>query len=204
MRTFILENPEIILEAMTILSEREAEAATLARIEGVSEIFTDAPRLGVGDPNAPRRVIEFFDYKCVPCRAVHPRLVAFVAENPDVRVEMRHLPILTPGSEWGARFALATEAVYGPEAYSAVNESLWDAKGPLNTPVFEQISAQLDLDYTMIEAAMDSPEIDARIDFNRDTAIALEIFGTPAFVSPTSVTMGSTDVAAMSEAWLSQ
>ena len=192
-RAYLLENPEVIVEALTILSERETRSAMAERVAGFPALFSDPPLLGEGDGAAPIRVVEFFDYKCVPCKEVHPSLVTFVEANPEVRVEMRHLPILTPGSERAARFALATEATYGAEQYRAVHDRLWEMRGPLNAAGFERI-----------EKAMESEAIGARIAFNRDVAIALEVLGTPAFVTRDSVTFGSTDIETLSEAWLSQ
>ncbi|MEL7151673.1 MAG: DsbA family protein [Pseudomonadota bacterium] len=203
-RAYILDNPEIILEALTILSEREAAAATQARVAAFPELFSDPPALGIGDPDAPIKVIEFFDYKCVPCKAVHPVLVDFVAQHPDVRIEMRHLPILTPGSERAARFAMAVRDVEGDAAYATVNDALWTLRGPLNNAGFERVAAELDLDFSQIAPVMESEAITARITYNRDAAIALEILGTPAFVTADSVLFGVTDIDVLSEAWLNQ
>ncbi len=203
-RAFLLENPEVILEALTILSEREARAALAAKLANYPELFSDAPRLGEGKPDASLRVVEFFDYKCAPCKAIHPRLVEFAENHPDVRMEMRHLPILTPGSERAARFALATEAAYGLEMYRDVHDQLWDTSGPLNMAGFQRIADERGLDFERIASLMESDAIDMRISYNRDVAIALEILGTPAFVTQESVTFGSTDVEAMVETWLSQ
>lgn len=203
-RAYLLENPEVIVEALRILSERESRAAMAARVAAFPELFSDAPRLGEGDPAAPIRVVEFFDYKCVPCKEVHPGLVSFVARHPEVRIEMRHLPILTPGSERAARFALATEATYGASEYRAVHDRLWEMRGPLNAAGFQRIADDLGLDFKRIEQAMDSDAISARIGFNRDVAIALEVLGTPAFVTSGSVTFGSTDIETLSGAWLSR
>lgn len=203
-RAYLLENPEVIVEALRILSEREVRAAMTARVAEFPELFSDTARLGEGDPAAPIRVVEFFDYRCVPCKEVHPGLVAFVEEHPEVRIEMRHLPILTPGSERAARFALATEATYGTSEYRAVHDRLWQMRGPLNMAGFQRIADDLGLDFERIEQAMDNEAISARIDFNRDVAIALEVLGTPAFVTRDSVTFGSTDIAALSANWLSR
>ena len=203
-RAFILDNPEIILEALAILSEREAKAAMEAKLQAYPDLFTDAPRLGEGAADAPLRVIEFFDYRCIPCKAVHPQLVQFVEKHPEVRIEMRHLPILTPGSERAARFALATEAAYGAEAYRAVHNKLWEIRGPLNNAGFQRVSDALGLDFERIHSDMDRDAIDARIDYNRNVAIALEVLGTPAFVTTNTVSFGSIDIDAISKAWLSQ
>ena len=203
-RTYLLENPEVIVEALRILSEREARDAIAARVGQFPELFSDKSRLTEGDPSARIRVVEFFDYKCLPCKAVHPDLVAFVQEDPEVQIEMRHLPILTPGSERAARFALATESIYGPQQYRAVHDRLWEMRGPLNSAGFQKIAEKLGLDFQLIETEMSSDAVDARINFNRDVAIALEVVGTPAFVTKDSVAFGSTDVEAMSKLWLSQ
>ena len=203
-RAYLLENPEVILEALTILTEREEAEATRVQLAAYPELFTDEASLGMGEGDAPIRVIKFFDYKCAPCKAVRPVLVDFVETNPDVRVEMRHLPILTPGSEWAARFALAAQAVGGDGVYEQVHEKLWDVRGPLNNAGFEAISQELGLDFAEIEPVMDSDEITARIDYNRDLAISLEILGTPAFVTPETVTIGVTDIAVLSETWFNQ
>lgn len=201
---YLLENPEVIVEALTILAEREERAQVVARLAQFPDLFTDAPRLGEGAADAPLRVIEFFDYKCAPCKAVHPALVDFVAAHPQVRIEMRHLPILTPGSERAARFALATHETYGNDAHRAVHDQLWQMRGPLNTAGFERIAEALSLDFAKIAPVMESEAITARIDYNRDVAISLEVLGTPAFLTPDSVSFGSTDVEAMSKAWLSR
>lgn len=203
-RDILLENPEIILEALAILSEREAQEATRARIAEYPDLFDGTDALGMGDVEAPVRVIEFFDYKCIPCKTIHPVLVDFVERTPEVRIEMRHLPILTPGSERAARFALAVREVEGEAAYSQVHDKLWAMRGPLNYAGFERIAAEVGLDFEAIAPVMETDKITAEIDGNRDIAIALEVFGTPAFVTPDSVTVGVIDIDVLSEAWLNQ
>ncbi|MEL6644199.1 MAG: DsbA family protein [Pseudomonadota bacterium] len=203
-RAYILNNPEIILEALEILSEREARAQVTARLAAFPELFTEPARLGEGVDDAPLRVVEFFDYKCAPCKAIHPDLVDFVTEHPEVRIEMRHLPILTPASERAARFALAAQMTYGDEAHRAVHDMLWETRGPLNVAGFQRIAEDLSLDFDTLVEAMDSDAVTDRITYNRDAAIALEVLGTPAFLTPDSVVYGSTDIDVLSEAWLSQ
>ena len=110
-RDYLLAHPEIILEVMEALSEREARAAQSAQVAKYPDLFDAAPILGIGPEDAPIRVVEFFDYNCVPCKTLHPDLVAELDERLDIRVELRHLPILSPSSERGARFALAVKTL---------------------------------------------------------------------------------------------
>lgn len=203
-RDYLLENPEVILEALEILSERERIATMQARVAMFPELFTDPWRLGMGKEDAPIHVIEFFDYKCAPCKAVHPVLLDFVKKTPQVRIEMRQLPILSPGSERAARFALAVQATYGNEAYAEVNEQLWEVRGPLGRQTFERIARDLGLDFAALEPIAEGKEITERITYNRDLAIALEILGTPAFVTKSSVIFGTTDIDNLAQVWLNQ
>lgn len=203
-RAYLLENPEVILQALTILSEREEKAVLLERIAAFGGLFDGPPLLGIGRVDAPVRIVKFFDYRCAPCKAIHPDLVAFVAEHPEVRIEMRHLPILSPASERAARFSLAAQEVLGLDAYAQVHDALWHHRGALTWDAFAGIAADLGLDFAPIEAAMQSDGVTRRITYNRDAAIALEVLGTPSFVTPTSLHIGGTDVEAMSAEWLSR
>jgi protein-disulfide isomerase len=204
LRTYILAHPELILEAMETLSERERLAEQSARIAAYRDIFEEAPVLGIGPDMAEHVVIEFFDYRCAPCKAVHPKLQSALKDHPNVRVEMRHLPILSPGSERAARFALAAKKLHSSDQYRVVHEALWTLDGPLREPIFKEIAEAQGLDWPRLKMEMQSDSVSARIDRNRNIAIDLEILGTPAFVTPTSVRFGLTEAEGLVSDWLNQ
>lgn len=203
-RAYLLANPEVILEALDVLSQRKERAGLVAKLAAYPDLFTEPPVLGLGPTDAALTVAEFFDYRCAPCKALHPKLKTALDKHPDIRVEMRHLPILSPGSERGARFALAVRYRTSAEVYAAVHEDIWAIKGPLRAAAFERIAAAHGLDWESLKAEMDSEAVSARIARNRDMAIDLQILGTPAFVTPSSVSFGGTDPDALIEGWLSQ
>lgn len=203
-RSYLLENPGVILEALEQLSAQEAQVQATARIAQFPDLFDRPAILGLGRADASVRIVEFFDYKCVPCKTMHPALKEFVDRTPDARIEMRQLPILSPASERATRFALAVREVAGDAPYAAAHELLWDHRGPYNTVNLARMAEALQLDFATLEDAMDSEAVSQAIATNRDIAIALEVLGTPAFVTPTSVTFGQADVAALTEGWLSQ
>lgn len=203
-RAYLLANPEIILQALEILSQREARSAMVAKLALYSELFIEPPVLGFGPEDATLTVVEFFDYRCAPCKFLHPKLKIALNAHPDIRVEMRHLPILSPGSERGARFALAVRNTASAQVYGAVHEDIWAIKGPLRAAAFERIATAHGLEWESIKAKMDSEAVSARIARNRDIAIDLGILGTPAFVTPISVSFGGTDADALIEGWLNQ
>jgi len=203
-REYLLSNPEVIVEALHILSERERKDAVLAKLKSYKDHFDAPPALGLGAPDAPIRVIEFFDYKCAPCKAMHADLKAAVAANPNLRLEMKQLPILSPGSERAARFALAVKGVAGTDPYHKVHEQLWAMSGPLRNSAFKALALEQGLDWMQVETAMNSAMVSDQIARNRDMAIDLGIFGTPAFVTLSSISFGQQDVEGLIASWLSQ
>lgn len=203
-RDYILDHPEIILQAMEILADREQAAAMTQKIAAFPFLFENSAGLGIGASDAPVKVVEFFDYKCAPCKALHPQLKALVSDTPDLRIEMRHLPILSPGSERAARFALAVQQRHGHDMYAIVHQILWELHGPLSYGQIQDVAEQVGLDFAALEPVMDSAAITERIDANRTAALELGILGTPGFVSKTDVSFGGGDLTDLAARWLSQ
>ncbi|MEL7344015.1 MAG: thioredoxin domain-containing protein, partial [Pseudomonadota bacterium] len=104
-RAYILNNPEVIIEALERLSAREEQAAMVANLAGFPELFSDVPTLGIGAPDAPLLVVEFFDYNCPYCRRAKPFIEALLEQDPNVRLVYREWPILGEGSVFAARAA---------------------------------------------------------------------------------------------------
>ncbi|MEM7661685.1 MAG: DsbA family protein [Pseudomonadota bacterium] len=111
-REYLLENPEVIEEALIALQEkREAEEAEKSRIaiaEFSDALINLASDYSIGPEDAPVTVVEFFDYRCGPCRASMETVNA-LPERYDgkVRVVFKEFPILSPESRKAAVAALA-------------------------------------------------------------------------------------------------
>ena len=67
-REYLLNNPEIIEQSMSVLQERrEREAAEQARkalTDRADELFNDDMDPLVGNPDGPVQMVHFFDYQC--------------------------------------------------------------------------------------------------------------------------------------------
>ncbi len=199
-RQYLLNNPEIILEAMELLGEREAERQMAERVSPVyDELIATDTDLIIGNQNAKIKLIEFFDYRCAVCKSVAPTLETFVKANPDVAIIKKHMPILTPSSERASRYTLATNIVYGAENYGAMHKYLYETSRPLNEATFEKAANELGFDHTKIMAQYDADVITQIINSNRDIAINLEIRGTPAFLTPAKLKIGQVDEKVLSE-----
>jgi protein-disulfide isomerase len=71
-RAYLLENPEVLMEAIAILEERrtqDASQAEVAMLEQYSEeIFNDGYSYVGGNPDGDVTVVEFLDYQCGFCK----------------------------------------------------------------------------------------------------------------------------------------
>jgi len=108
----IRENPEIVLEAVQIIEQREQERQAAAAATVLSEnrdILENDPNAPVlGNPDGDVTVVEFFDYNCPYCRRVKPQIEALLEADPNVKLVYREWPILGDGSVFAARAALAS------------------------------------------------------------------------------------------------
>jgi protein-disulfide isomerase len=191
-RQYLLENPQVILEAMELLAVRQHETATRDLIAPyVVDLFDSEMDLRMGSADAPRIIVEFFDYNCAVCRANVPAMRAFIAARPDVAIVKKHLPILTPGSERVARFVLATRKVYGSGIYSELHTALYAKVGPSNLSRLSNYARDLGLDADKIIAEMQDEGISAIIDRHRTIAIALQVVGTPTFATRDKLHVGA-------------
>lgn len=68
-----------------VIGASEAAAPVLARFDAEAG-YADRGRGAI-------RIIEFADYSCPACRALHPRWIAFARSNPDVRISVVEYPI---------------------------------------------------------------------------------------------------------------
>jgi protein-disulfide isomerase len=89
----ILENPEIIMDAIAILQQREETAASFAVAQVLndrrSELEQDSNAPIAGNPDGDVTIVEFFDYNCPYCKRAAPEVKGLIAKDPNVRVLYR-------------------------------------------------------------------------------------------------------------------
>ena len=64
-------------------------------------------------------MVEFLDYQCGYCRKAQPERDRAARADGDIRLIVKEMPILGPGSELAARAAVATLITEGPESLRA-------------------------------------------------------------------------------------
>lgn len=196
----ILENPEIVMEAVTILQDREAaeaDAAARARLDDSRDMLENDPNAPIiGNVDGSVTVVEFFDYNCPYCRRAGDEVEAVLALDDDVRVVYREWPILGEGSDFAARAALAARA---QDMYPEMHKALMSARGRVDERSVMRIAEAVGLDIDRLKTDMQAPEVQAHIDTSMDLARSLGFSGTPSFVIGAHRAPGLIDAARMQE-----
>lgn len=200
-RDYLLAHPEVILEAVQRLQERQEAAAQAAARDTLAarsdEILNDPDSPVGGNPEGDVTLVEFFDYNCGYCRRVAPVMSEALAADPQLRVVYKEFPILGEGSVFAARAALAAER---QTQYHAFHDAMMAFPGQLGEQTVLAVAEDVGLDVERLRADMKDPAIQAMIDRNYVLAQALGINGTPGFVIGDAIVPGAVDLATMQAA----
>ncbi|MBX9885546.1 MAG: thioredoxin domain-containing protein [Novosphingobium sp.] len=173
-RSYILDHPEILPEALDKLQARESEAR-LAPLRGAIE--TPFPGAVLGNPAGKVTLVEFTDFACTYCRSSVADVEALVRDNPDLRVVVRQLPIIAPESEPAARMGLAAAA---QGKYPAFHKAMFSGERPSTTSIAAAASAA-GVDRAAAAAFARQPGVPQELERNLGFARQLGINGTPAW-----------------------
>lgn len=185
-RSYLLENPEIIMEAVSVLERRQAASMAEADVHLVranSEALFNAPHDWTGgNPQGDITLVEFMDYKCGYCRRAFDDVESLVETDGNIRLVLKEFPVLGEDSVMAARFAIATKQVVGDDAYKSVHDALMAYNGAMNEGGFTRLADALGLDANAIIAEMDSESVTEVIAANHALGQRLRVSGTPTFV----------------------
>jgi len=192
-REYILENPEIIPEAMEELQRKEGAQA----LSGVrDQVETPFPGAVLGNPNGTVTLVEFSDFACGYCRRSVEDVNALLAKRPELRIVVRELPILSEQSAAAARMALAA-AEQGK--YHAFYNAMFAAGQP-GPAAIEAAARKAGLDLAKARDAAASDRIAAELDKNLDVARQLGFNGTPSWIVGDELISGAVGVDTLAKA----
>jgi protein-disulfide isomerase len=200
-RGYLLQNPEVLMEAISVLEQRQAEAAEQNDANLVAtnaeSIFDDGYSHVAGNPDGDVTLVEFVDYRCGYCRKAFPELNELVSSDGDIRVIYKEFPILGEESVTSSRFAIATQLAHGEEAYAEIHDALMTLRANATEEVLARMADDMGYDSAPILEAMDDPEVTRRLEENHLLAQRLEITGTPTFVLGDQMVRGYVPLQAM-------
>jgi protein-disulfide isomerase len=193
-REYILENPQIIAEAVQILRQREQQAQAdrqKAAVEAQTAALNDPGALPVlGNPEGDVTVVEFFDYNCPYCRGVAEDVLETVKADGNVRLVLKELPILRDSSRVAAQAAIAAAQ---QDAYEEFHRRLMTEVTKINRKNVFALAGRMSLDVEQLKTDMQSQATKRTLQASFQLAQNLEIRGTPAFVVGEKVVPGAVD-----------
>lgn len=185
-RAYLMENPEVIMEAVEKLQAREAEAQANADLSLVSDnaeaIFDDGYSWVGGNPEGDITLVEFLDYRCGYCKRAHEDVAKLLTSDGNIRMIVKEFPILGEQSMLASQFAIATKHVAGDDSYKAVSDALMEFRGDITEASLKRFANTFGLDADAIFARMEDPAVAREISETRALAQKLRISGTPTFV----------------------
>jgi protein-disulfide isomerase len=199
-REYLLEHPELLVEVMSKLDEKEDAARQAAAKDLIAKnrakLNNDGYSFVAGNPSGDVTVIEFFDYNCGYCKKVRPSLLKLIEEDKGVRLVLKEFPVLhdrQPGSMVAARAATAAAASQGDKYWSLHNEMLGH-DGVVTEAVVFELAGKAGLDLERLKRDMADPSVDQKIEQNHKMAEEMKIDGTPSFVIGDAFVPGAIDV----------
>jgi protein-disulfide isomerase len=176
MKEYLLEQPEILREAITELNRRHEVAAEGERKKVLSSLYKEETPYSTGEGNI--TLVEFFDYNCGKSRKAFNEIVGLTKEEKDLRVVFVEFPILSEDSRVASQAAIASVK---QDKYWEFHSALMAHKGPITSEAVFKVAGDVGLDVEKLKTDMQAPEVDAEIEKNLQLGTAMGIQGTPAF-----------------------
>jgi protein-disulfide isomerase len=214
-KDYLTKNPEVLSQALTDLIKRRVQPGTGAPSAAAAQaapdrssairdnaalILQSAHQVVLGNPNGAVTMVEFFDYNCGYCKRALGDMQAMIKDDPNLRVVLKELPILGPGSVEAAKVAVAVR-MQDPtgEKYSAFHQSLMGARGQANQASALAAAKDAGLDMARLDADLNSAEIKDTLAEASQLARALGINGTPGYVIGDAIVPGAIGAAGLKE-----
>src|SRR5262245_22811240 len=183
-REYLLENPEVLVEAFNELDARQNKA-------NFAKLVSHDQDPSIGPKDAKVTIVEFFDYNCGYCKAANEWVMKEAADRKtSVRVIFKEFPILRDSSDMAAKAALAA-AKQGK--YREMHVAMMKSKliaGPVvdgredtgSTLVeIERIAKSIGLNVDRLKNDMKNDAIALQIQRVHEEAAAASIQSTPGF-----------------------
>ena len=198
LREALLENPEIIPEAIAELQAREARSILSSYR---SEIETPFPGAEAGNPDGDITLVEFFDFRCPFCQQANDDLARLLEDDANLRVVFKDMPVLDRGEEQISRqAALAALAAARQGQYDTLRSAIYALPGQLTQERLIEAIRSVDVDEARIASDMKDAALSAVLDGNIELARNLGISGTPSYVIGDEVIQGAVGLRELKDA----
>jgi len=175
MKEYLLQQPEILREAIAELNKRQEMAAEGERKKALASLYKEQSPFSTGDGKV--TVVEFFDYNCGYCRKAFHNLVSVANDDKDVRVVFVEFPILSEESRLASQAAIAATK---QNKYFEFHRALMEHNGPVKEDTIFKAAADVGINVEKLKEDMKAPEVNELIEKNLQLGTAMGVQGTPA------------------------
>ena len=180
-KNYLLENPEVIFEAVDRMQSKQNDQRLAKMREGAKSqaaaLFKEPAPIVAGNPKGDITMVEFFDYHCPYCKKVKEDVSALIKQDGNIRLVLKEFPILGPDSLMAAQAAIAS---INQGKYWDFHMALMGAED-LSEENILKTAQSVGLNVERLKADMKDPKIQKRIDETQDLARTLGIDATPTF-----------------------
>ncbi len=202
-RAYLLDNPEVLMEAIGVLEARQAEAQEQGDVALVqvnaADIFEDDHSWVGGNLEGDLTIVEFMDYRCGYCRQAFPEVQELIESDGNIRYIVKEFPILGEQSVLASRFAISVKLNAGDEAYETIHNRMMTLRAEISEASLIALAEDAGLDADTIMEGMSAPEVEEIIAENRALAQRLRINGTPSFIFGDQMIRGYAPLPSMRE-----
>lgn len=185
---YIMDNPEVLRDALMRLAAREEKARVTA---GLAKVNLNDGDPVMGNVNGRLVVYEFSDYNCGYCKRMYPTIQQLLANNVDIRLVVKEFPILSQSSLTAARAGVAAQK---QGKFPVFHSEMMAYRGQVSDASIMTAARTARLDLDQLRQDMDSPATKAIIDRTRAGAAALNLDGTPALVVGKTIIPGAVSI----------
>lgn len=182
-KEYLLNNPEVVKEAMDNYAAREAEIKKQALVKKLkthrAALERDPNTPVLGNPDGDVTIVEFFDYNCGYCKLMFPKVWEYVQNDGNIRWVLKDLPSLGDTSDLAAKAGLAAQK---QGKYFEMHQAMITHKGGLSEEDIVAYAKAAGLNMAKFEKDRKDPALNKILEADRALAMQFEFYGIPDFI----------------------
>ena len=194
-KSYLLEHPEVLRDAITALDEKEKAAEADTRKKALADlagpIYNSPDGFVIGNPKGTVTLVEFFDYNCGYCKRALDDLDRLMKDNKDLRVILRDFPILSPNSVQASIIAVAAHEQFSGDKFWDFHRKLLGTKGMVGKDQALDVAKSMGADMDKLAKDAAKPEVRTAIQGSDELAKSLSLNGTPSYILGDDVLIGA-------------
>src|ERR1700743_445680 len=161
-KNYLVSHPEVLEEAMTELTKRQAAEDDKKHEASVAEnadaIYNSPRGVVLGNKNGDVTFVEFFDYNCGYCKRAMGDMLDLLKNDSKLKVVLKEFPVLSPGSVEAAQVAVAVR-MQDPSGkkYLDFHQKLLGGRGPADKAHAMAAAKDAGVDMARLEKDVSSP-----------------------------------------------